>query len=100
MITRRWLIAAAGAPALPFPAFAKENDTTLPPPLPQLSSLALARTDGSATALGAELGTGRATLISLWATWCGPCVQEAQHLAKLRAAHTPDKLDIAGINVD
>jgi thiol-disulfide isomerase/thioredoxin len=100
MITRRFLMLAAGASALPLPALAKENDTTLPPPLPQLSGLALTQADGTATTLGAELGSGRATLVSLWATWCGPCVQEAQHLAKLRTARAPDKLDIIGINVE
>jgi thiol-disulfide isomerase/thioredoxin len=100
MITRRFLMLAAGASALPLSALAKENDTTLPPPLPQLSGFALARADGSATTLGGEMGAGRAALVSLWATWCGPCIQEAQHLAKLRTAHAPEKLGIIGINVD
>jgi thiol-disulfide isomerase/thioredoxin len=100
MITRRFLMLATGAVALPLPALAKEDDLKLPPPLPQLSGLALARPDGSATTLGAELGASRPALVSLWATWCGPCVQEAQHLAKLRELHAPDKLDIVGINVE
>lgn len=100
MITRRFLMLAAGASCLSFPAAAKENDTTLPPPLPQLSGLSLIRPDGAPTTLGAELAPGRPTLVSLWATWCGPCVQEAQHLAKLRTAHAPDELGIVGINVE
>lgn len=100
MISRRWLMVAAGAAALPVPAFAKEDDTTLPPPFPQLAGLALNRSDGTITTLGAELAPGRATLISLWATWCGPCIQEAQHLARLRTTHPPETLGIVGINVE
>jgi thiol-disulfide isomerase/thioredoxin len=79
---------------------AKEDHLPLPPALADLSALALTRPDGAATTLGAELAPGRAAVISLWATWCGPCIQEAQHLSKTRTAHAPAALDIIGINVD
>lgn len=100
MITRRALMLAAGAAALPSPALAKIGDTPLPPPLADLASLALTRPDGSPITLGEETGLGRAAVVSLWATWCGPCLEEARHLARLRAKHAPDRLAIVGINID
>ncbi len=100
MFTRRSVVLAVGAIAFAEPAFAKKGDTPLPRPLSELGSLALTRGDGTATTLGAEVRPRRATVISLWATWCGPCIQEAQHLAKTRAAHAADQLDIIGINVE
>ena len=68
MITRRLLILAASAMAIPLPTFAKKGDTPLPPPLTELSTLALTRADGSPTTLGAEAGQSRAVIVSLWAT--------------------------------
>jgi thiol-disulfide isomerase/thioredoxin len=100
MITRRFLIFAGGAASLSPPALAKEDHLPLPPALGDLSTLALTRPDGADTTLGAELTPGRAGVISLWATWCGPCIQEAQHLSKIRTANAPDALDIIGINVE
>jgi thiol-disulfide isomerase/thioredoxin len=100
MITRRLLILSAGAMALPLPAFAKKGDTPLPPPLADLSALALTRADGSPTTLGAEVRQGRAVIVSLWATWCAPCLSEAKHLSDLRKKHGEDRLVIIGINVD
>jgi thiol-disulfide isomerase/thioredoxin len=91
---------AGGAASISLPAFAKEDHLPLPPPLAELSALALTRPDGAATTLGAELAPGNAAIISLWATWCGPCIQEAQHLAKTRTAYAPQTLDIIGINVE
>lgn len=100
VFTRRSLVLAVGALAFAGPAFAKKGDTPLPRPLSELGPLALTRGDGAATTLGAEVQPRRATVISLWATWCGPCIQEAQHLAKIRTAYATDQLDIIGINVE
>jgi thiol-disulfide isomerase/thioredoxin len=100
MITRRFLMLAGGAAGLSLPALAKEGHLPLPPPLADLSALALTRPDGAATTLGAELAPDRAAVISLWATWCGPCIQEAQHLSQTRTASAADALGIVGINVE
>lgn len=100
MITRRFLILAAGATALADAAFAKKGDAQLPPSLADLNSLPLVRTDGTPTTLGAEIGIGRAALVSLWAAWCAPCLAEAKHLSELRTKHPEDRLAILGINVD
>jgi thiol-disulfide isomerase/thioredoxin len=100
MWTRRFLVLAGGAASLSFPAVAKADHLPLPPPLADLSALPLMKSGGAATTLGAELAVGRAAVVSLWATWCAPCIQEAQHLSKVRTANAPDKLDIVGINVE
>lgn len=94
------MIAGAVALGLAEPAFAKPDDLTLPPPLTDLRGLALTQSDGAPTTLGANLAAGRATVISLWATWCGPCANEASHLADLRRKVSADQLQIAGINID
>jgi thiol-disulfide isomerase/thioredoxin len=98
MFTRRTF--AAGVVALAAPAFAKADDLSLPPSLATLSTLTLARPDGSATTLGAETVAGRALVVSLWATWCAPCLTEAKHLAKVRSRTSTQKLGIVGINID
>jgi thiol-disulfide isomerase/thioredoxin len=44
---------------------------------------------------------GKRTLVNLWATWCGPCVQELPHIQKLHD-RIKDRTDIAivTLNVD
>jgi thiol-disulfide isomerase/thioredoxin len=100
LITRRVLTLATVALAMPTPVFAKAGDTPLPPPLADLGTLTLTRADGSSTTLGDETGFGRAVVVSLWATWCAPCLEEARHLARLRGKHAPDRLAIVGVNID
>lgn len=103
MISRRGVVGAGvgivGA-AIAGPALAKPGDLSLPPKLSLLSPMALSRADGTATTLGENIAEGRATVVSLWATWCGPCSDEAAHLTGLRAKITAEKLDIVGINID
>ena len=52
---------------------------------------------------GATLRTldlkGKPVLINLWATWCGPCVQEMPTLDALAASHA-DKLKVVTISQD
>lgn len=40
----------------------------------------------------------KAMIINFWASWCGPCKEEAPELSKL-AAEYADKLEIYGVNV-
>lgn len=50
-------------------------------------------TDGSVFRLSEQ--RGRIVVINLWATWCGPCVQELPHFDAFYAAHQEDAAVIA-----
>jgi thiol-disulfide isomerase/thioredoxin len=100
MFTRRAIVMMGGALAFAPAASAKADDLPLPPSVAALSTLALTHPDGSATTLGAETLPGRPLVVSLWATWCAPCLTEAKHLAKVRNRIPNDKLGIVGINID
>jgi peroxiredoxin len=43
---------------------------------------------------------GRAVLLNLWATWCGPCIEEMSELAALHARLGGSGLVVVGVNVD
>ena len=45
----------------------------------------------------AGLAKGRPMLVNVWAQWCGPCREEAPHLAALHAA-VGDDVDFLGID--
>lgn len=100
MISRRILLGAGAALAIPGAARAQAPASPpLPGSLSELSALTLSSPDGAATTLGALLGPGP-SVISFWATWCAPCLQEARHLAEMRSRIPAARLNIIGINVD
>lgn len=70
--------------------------TALPQPLPA-PALAFTTRDGSEKQL-ADF-KGRVLLVNLWATWCGPCVEEMPALERLQA-QLGDKLTILAISED
>ena len=43
---------------------------------------------------------GKAVILNLWATWCGPCVAEMPTLGKLAAASAGQPLAIVPVSVD
>ena len=43
---------------------------------------------------------GRLVLLNIWASWCGPCVDEMPSLDALAAAYPSDKLTIIALSVD
>ena len=43
---------------------------------------------------------GEVVLLNLWATWCGPCIQEMPWLRSLDDRHREDGLQVVGISID
>jgi thiol-disulfide isomerase/thioredoxin len=99
MLARRSLLAAGLAVAAPSVAFADRIAPPLPPALPALGEVRL-MSNGDVTTLRQVLAPGAASVISFWATWCGPCALEARHLGRMRARIQPARLNILGVNVD
>lgn len=99
MLARRSLLAAGLAAVTPSVAFADRIAPSLPPALPALRDVRLER-NGADTTLSQVLLPGVASIISFWATWCGPCAIEAQHLGRMRTRIAPARLNILGVNVD
>ncbi len=44
----------------------------------------------------AATGSGRPALVTIWATWCGPCVREVPLLQQV-ATRTAGRLDVVGV---
>lgn len=80
--------------------FRRPHRPPLPPALSALRDVRFIRADGASTTLDQQLAPNAATVISFWATWCGPCALEAQHLGRMRARIAPARLNILGVNVD
>jgi thiol-disulfide isomerase/thioredoxin len=86
-------------PQAPAAAAASQNlgqFTALPSPLPA-PALTFASRDGTQKQL-ADF-KGKLVLVNLWATWCGPCVEEMPALDRLQA-QLGDRLTILAISED
>lgn len=43
---------------------------------------------------------GKILVVNIWATWCGPCIEEMPSLANLKAAYKDKPINIIAISVD
>jgi len=64
----------------------------------KLASYSATRLDGSPYVIGEQ--KGKALLLNVWATWCGPCRYEIPELKSMQAELGPKGLEVVGIAVD
>ncbi|WP_271300393.1 TlpA disulfide reductase family protein [Sphingomonas sp. CV7422] len=64
-----------------------------------MSKLPVTLPDGQQAPLGQLIRPGLPTVISLWASWCGPCQLEAPDIVELRRHFGPDKINLVYLNV-
>lgn len=64
----------------------------------KLATYSAPRLDGTSYVVGEQ--KGKALLLNVWATWCGPCRYEIPELKKLQAELGPKGLEVVGIAVD
>ena len=106
LIMRRCLLAAAGTLAAglgarkPHAAEAHDLATELVPTVPPVPApdIAFVAADGSQHHLQDFLGHGM--VINLWATWCGPCVDEMPSLAALSKVLAPYDIAVLPLSSD
>lgn len=55
--------------------------------------------DGQRVSL-AELQAGRPMLVNVWASWCGPCIEEMPELQRFASAQGPNGVQVVGIALD
>ncbi len=53
--------------------------------------------EGRPVSLGSERFRGKVVLVNLFGTWCGGCMVEAPHLARLRDKYAAQGLEVIGI---
>lgn len=84
MFARNILLAAALGTLFVAPAVAQDSTPTTGRSIATLARVPLKARNGTRILLGSRVAPGKPTLISIWSSWCLPCVAEAPTLSKLR----------------
>lgn len=91
MISVRCLvIGVALAATLISSAVAQRTAPTMGRSIATLSQIKLRSRSGAPILLGSRVARGKPTLISVWASWCLPCVAEAPYLNRIRKDLGPE----------
>ena len=83
ILARRISLSIALAVSIAVPACAQDNAPTAGRSITTLARVTLRSQNGAPVSLGSRVRRGRPTLISVWASWCLPCVVEAPSLARI-----------------
>ena len=89
--TLQGLASASAPPAPPGLAVAQRGQPMPPLTLPLLDGQAIVLPDAYA---------GRPLLINLWASWCGPCIEEMPELDRFAALQDANGTQVVGIALD
>lgn len=86
----------AGATGTEFLASQLRQDTSVEdrPPAPEFTGTSL---DGEPVSLTDFDGP---VVVNFWASWCGPCVAEAPHLAAISEQYADDGVTVLGVALD
>ena len=102
-------IAAVGIPAVLYEMRVRDVHATAAPPaiLDKLQltegtpeAPAVTFFDESGKSLSLNDFRGRYVLVNLWATWCGPCINELPSLVRLQAELPQDRITVLPIDLE
>ena len=83
---------SVSAPAPPAGVSVASRDQPIP-------AIELPGLDGQPTSL-ASLQAGRPMLVNVWASWCGPCIEEMPELQRFATAQGANGVQVVGIALD